>query len=308
MALSKRTPMRSWPSRAAALLLVASISWTVSQTADPLHGISREDLNLVGNVREVVVEDATIFSGSTESREGARFPVERIVFNEDGLVIEWIEFDRSGDAESTRRYTYSDDLLTLEEEYRGARWPHETIGYTHDETGGRTTAEVRAGGGTLRKTIVYERDGDGRLTAVTEYDASGAEITRVAYTYTADEKRADRYDPSGELTSWSIETFDTSGRLAEISAYTAGSEDSPFTVSYEYDDHGNVTLEETSGSLSIGFIVITTTPSETRTSYEYTYDEVGNWVKRVESAWISTGDEPHWQPTTATYRSFRYGE
>ena len=298
--------MAGWPTGAAALLLAASFSWTVSQTTDPLHGISREDLNLVGNVMEVIVEEAGILSGATESREGARFPVESITFNEAGVMTEWIEFERSGEPESTRLCTYSAGLLTLMEEYRGARWPHETIAYTHDETGRQTTAEVRAGGGALRKTVGYERDGDGSLTTVTEYDASGTETRRVPYTYTASEKRADRYDPDGELASWSIETFDTSGRPVKISAYTAGSEDSPFGVSYEYDSRGNVTLEETSGSLSIGFIVITTTPSETKTLYEFTYDDVGNWVKRVESVWISTGDEPHWQ--TATYRSFHYAE
>jgi hypothetical protein len=56
------------------------------------------------------------------------------------------------------------------------------------------------------------------------------------------------------------------------------------------------------------FVVITPAPSGTKTSYEYTYDEVGNWVKRVKSVWVSSGDDPHWQSTTATYRTFRYEE
>lgn len=306
MARSERTCTPSWSTRAAALLLFASISWSVNQTADPLHGISREDLNLVGSVREVLVEEATVFSSASESREGARSRVEFIAFSEDGLVTEWIEFDRSGDPESTRRYTYSGGLLTLEEEYRRFRWPTETITYTHDEAEGQTTAEVRSGNDALRKTIVYERGSNGKLTTVTEYDEEGAETTKVVYTYTAGGKRADRYDPDGELTSWSIETFDTGGRLVAISAYTAGSEDSPFTISYEYDSHDNVTLEETSGRPPLPFVVVTATPSETRTSYEYSYDENENWVKRVKSVWVPSDDDPHWQATTATTRSFRY--
>lgn len=154
--------MPRWPSRTAALLLVASISWTVNQTTDPWHGLSREDLHLTGNVREILVEEADIFSSASGSREGARSRVEWIEFDKDGRVTEWIEFDRSGDPESTRRYSYADGLLILEEEYRRTRWPHETIAYTHETDGGRTTAEVRAGDGTLRKTIVCERDEEGR--------------------------------------------------------------------------------------------------------------------------------------------------
>jgi len=306
MARSKRMPSR--PSRAAALLLFATISWSVNQATDPLHGITREDLNLTGNVREVVVEEARLLSSSSELREGARIPIERIVFDEDGRVSEWVEFDRSAEPDTIRRYTYSDGLLALEEEYRLARWPSETIAYTHDIAGGRTTAEVRAGGGTLRKTLVYERDGDGKLVAVTEYDPSGIEITKVAYSYSATGKRADRFDPEGELTSWSVETFDASGRLVEVSLHTAGSEDPPFTISYEYDSHGNVVLEETSGRLSIGFVIVSPTPSETKTAYEYTYDGDGNWVKRVTSVWVSDAEDPHWRATAATYRSFRYVE
>lgn len=306
MARSKRAPIPSWPTRVALLFMVAAVSWTATQTSDPLHGISREDLNLNGNMREVVVEEANIVASSSRSLEGRRFPVERISFGEDGLVSEWVEFDRSGDPESTRRYTYSDGLLTLEEEYRRTRWPYETISYTHGEGGGRTTAEVRSGGGTLRRTIVYERDGDGKLSAVTEYDESGAETTKVMYTYGTNEKRADRYDPAGALTSWSIETFDASGRSVKVSLHTVGSEDPPFTISYEYDGHGNVTLEEASGRPAMPFVIVTPTPSETKTSYEYSYDENGNWVKRVKSVWVSSDDDPHWQATTATTRSFRY--
>ncbi len=307
MARSKRTTVPRRPFRAAALLLAASVSWNVSQTADPLHGVSREDLDLKGAVRMVLVEEATIFSSSSGTHEGPRVPVERIVFDEDGLVTEWAKFGRSGAPASTRRYTYSDGRLTLEEEYLNMRRSPETIAYTHDEDGGRTTAEVRTGSGTLRQTIVYERDGEGKLTSVTEYDGAGAETTRVMYTYTADGKRADRYDPEGEITSWSIETFDTNGRLVEISLYTPSTEDAPFTISYEYDEHGNVTLEQTSGQFGIGLMVITTS-SETKASYEYTYDEVGNWVEQVKSVWVSSGDEPHWQTATATYRSFLYEE
>jgi len=306
MSRSERTTTPSWPSRTATLLFVVSICWTVNQTTDPWHGLSREDLHFVGNVREVLVEEADIFSSSSGSREGVRSRVEWIAFDEDGRVTERIEFDRSGDPESTRRYTYADGLLILEEEYRRTRWPHETVAYTHEEDGRRTAAQVRTGDGTLRKTIVYERDEEGRLVSVIECGPSGDEIARVTCTYGTDGKRADRYDPDGELASWSVETFDAGGRLVELSLYTSGSEDAPFTITYEYDSHGNVTLEETSGRPAMPFVITTSTSPETKTSYEYTVDDEGNWIKRVKSVWASSADVPYWRAATATYRSIRY--
>ena len=73
---------------AMAALLLASISWSVDRAGDPLHSISREDLNLAGNVREVLVEEAGVTTTrESELSEGSRHPAERIVFDADGLPI-----------------------------------------------------------------------------------------------------------------------------------------------------------------------------------------------------------------------------
>ncbi len=303
---SEGTPRLRWPMRATALLLLPWVVWTVQETVDPLHGPSREDLGLLGNVREVIVEEASVFESASELIEGRRVATERITFESDGLVSQWVEYDRSAEPRSTRQYSHVDGLLTLEEEYRSARRPFEVTSYQHDLAAGRTTAEVRTGGGTLRRTIVYEYVGEGRLEAITEYDPSGTETSQVLYTYTGTEERADRYDLDGEIASWSIKTSDASGRLAEVALFTSGSEDTPHTISYEYDSHGSVVVEQSSGPVTIGFIVITSTPSEKKSSYEYTYDDVGNWTKRVTSVWMSNDDNPQWQATTVTYRSLLY--
>ena len=228
----KTAPRLRWPTRAAAFFLLPWVVWTVQETVDPLHGPSREDLGLLGNVREVIVEEASVFESASELIEGRRVTTERIAFGNDGLVSQWIEYDRSGEPRTTRQYSHLDGLLSLEEVYRSTRNPFEVTSYQHALATGQTTAEVRTGGGTLRRTIVYEYDGDGRLTTVTECDSSGAETSRVLYTYTATEERADRYNPDGDIASWSIKTFDTSGRLAELSLFTSGSEDTPHTISY----------------------------------------------------------------------------
>jgi hypothetical protein len=76
----------------------------------------------------------------------------------------------------------------------------------------------------------------------------------------------------------------------------------------EYDARGNVTLEETSGQLTLGFIVLTLPTSATKISYEYTYDSTGNWEKRVKSTWVPDKDSPHWQATSVRYQTIRYYE
>jgi hypothetical protein len=293
---------------AAAIFLLSWGVWTTNELSDPVHGISRDALHLVGNVGIVVVQEATMFQSSSDPVEGARFPVESMTFGEDGLLRQWVQYAGPQGPAVAHEYTYADGVLVQEDVYGAPEKMVEQTVYTHEEGGRRTTAEVRSGGKVLRKTVIYERDADGKLVTVTEYTATGALISKVAYTYSPKEERADRTDAEGKLLSWSIKTYNAAGQSAAVSLYSQGAEDSPFTTTYEYDARGNVTLEETSGQLTLGFIVLTLPTSATKISYEYTYDSTGNWEKRVKSAWVPDKDNPHWQATSVRYRTIRYYE
>jgi len=293
-------------SSVAAVLLLSWGAWMTDEVSDPLHGISRADLDLVGNVAIVMVEKANMLQGSSGPVEGSRFPVETMTFGKDGLLQEWAQYKAPRGLASTRSYTYADGLLVQEEAYTASGALSERIEYTHEEGGKRTTATVRSGTKALRKTVVYERDADGKLQAVSEFDAAGGLASKIVYTYPPKEERADRYDAEGKLLSWSVKAYDAKGQLSKVSLYSQGAESSPFLIAYEYDGRGNVTLEETSGQLSLGFFVITPPPTARKTSYEYTYDETGNWVKRVESTWVPREKDPYWQSTAVTYRTFVY--
>jgi hypothetical protein len=292
---------------AAAMVLLPWVGWTTRETADPLHGISRQDLGFVGKVAMVVVETAQLFESASEPVEGPRVVVETMGFGEDGLLRQWIQYGAPGGLGVEHAYTYEGGLLMKEEVGNGfgGRVIEETT-YVHEAGGARTTAEVRSGRKQLQKTVVYERDGAGKLQSVIESNAEGTLTSKLVYSYTAGEERADRYDPGGELVSWSIKKLDGKGRPVEVSLYSQGAEDSPYTTTYEYDARGSVTLEETSGRLTLGFIVFTSPPAPTKTSYEYTVDDAGNWTKRVTSIWVSGGKDPHWQETQATYRRIGY--
>ena len=212
----------------------------------------------------------------------------------------------AGGLGAVHTYTYEGGFLVNEEiANQGGRVVEQTT-YVHEDGGKRTTAEIRSGRKQLEKTLVYERDGAEKLLAVSESNAAGTLTSKLVYTYGAGEERADRYDAAGELVSWSIKKLDGKGRPVEVALYSQGAEDSPYTTTYEYDARGNVTLEETSGQLTLGFIVFTSPAGPTKTSYEYTYDDTGNWTKRVKSIWVSGGKDPHWQEAEATYRRIGY--
>ncbi|MCX6093605.1 MAG: hypothetical protein NTY63_02115 [Candidatus Bipolaricaulota bacterium] len=291
---------------AAAMILLPSISWTTHETADLLHGISSQDLGLVGKVAMVIVETAQLFESTSGPVEGPRRAVETMGFGEDGLLRQWVQYGVPGGLGAVHTYTYEDGFLVEEEIASEAGRVAEETTYVHEDGGKRTTAEVRSGRKQLQKTIVYERDAAGKLLTVSESNAAGTPTSKLVYTYKVGEERADRYDAGGELVSWSIKKLDAKGRPVEVSLYSQGAEDSPFTTTYEYDARGNVTLEETSGQLTLGFVVFTSPPAPTKTSYEYTVDDVGNWTKRVKSIWVSGGKDPHWQETEATYRRIGY--
>lgn len=291
---------------AAAMVLLPWIGWTTRETADPLHGISRQDLGLVGKVAMVVVETAQLLESTSGPVEGPRIAVETMGFGEDGLLRQWTQYGGVGGPGLVHEYTYENGFLMKEEISTEAGRAVEQTAYVHEDGGARTTVEVRSGRKQLQETVVYERDGAGQLQSVIEYNAQGAVTSRLVYTYSAGVERADRYDAGGKLVSWSIKKLDGKERPVELSLYSQGAEGSPYTTTYEYDARGNVTLEETSGQLTLGFVVFTSPPAPMKASYGYAVDDVGNWTKRVKSIWISGGKDPHWQETQTTYRRIGY--
>ena len=299
-----------WPRRIGGFAAAALMAWgwTTNEVHDPLGQVSREDFNLQGDVAIVVVKQSGVVLTLTGPVEGRAVVTETMSFGEDGLLREWVQHAPTDGLALAHRYTYKDRILFEVASYHPGGGVYEIVSYSRSDDGRTTTAKIVAGPRNVRKRIVYERDVDESLLSVVETNAAGVGVSEVRYTRTGNEERADRYDGEGELLSWSIKRFDANGRVMESSLHTVGGDDEPYTISYEYDDRGNLALEETSGELSLGFIVFTLTPSETKTSYEYTYDEHGNWIERVTSVWATDGEEGEWRETAKTLREITYYE
>ncbi len=288
----------------AALAVLLTGTATRAQT-DPLSEITREKQHLVGAVAVVLVEEAALFQGAQGPVEGSRIRRESLTFGPDGLLQGWVRYDPLGRPESTIAHTYENGILIRKETYGPTGSLIERILYATDPATGRTTGTVESRTGTLKKTIVYERDAAGRLLTVTEFDAAGALSSKLVYTVAPGEERVDTVDKDGKLTSWSIEKLDAGGRTVEATMYSQGSEQPFFTMTFAYDERGNVTLAETTGQGLFGFF-FAPSGGTGKTSYEYTLDATGNWVKKVESTWVPKADNPYWQPRLATYRTFIY--
>jgi hypothetical protein len=292
--------------RLAVCLLLPWISWSTSERVDPLSEIKLQNYNLIGRVAVVVVQNAAIVQTPSGPMETAATPTDTFAFDGEGLLLQWSKHGSRSVPRQTILYTYSDGRLVRKEASEPSGRVIETTTYSTSEDGLQVTAAVARGRNAPYQTVVYQYGPDGTLVSVAELDADGVVSAETKYTYKSNENRADRYDAQGELVSWSIEELDGDGRVAEISLHSAESEEEPYTISYEYDDHGNVTLERTSGKVALGPILFTPGPPQTTSSYEYTYDEHDNWVKRVRSVPIPDSDPQAWRRIEVTHRAILY--
>ncbi len=287
-----------------ALFTLSSLAVKASETPLPLHGMTREDFALAGNVWTVETEEAILGTSPTGPAEGPRTLVESLLFDKQGVLRERVEYGILRQPERTRRYSYSGGRLILQEEYRETDPPYLRTEYTHDPSGTHTAVEWREEDGALLERAVYERDEEGRLASVEAYDAQDELLYTMTYTYTEDEERADRYDPEGELLSWSIKTYDEDGQLIMVRLYGPSTKSSPYTMTYTYDEQGSVTLETRSGQIALGPLVVT--PGEVKNAYAYVYDDHGNWIERVQSVWMPTNGTPQWREAAISYRTITY--
>lgn len=293
-----------WLPQATAIFFLSWNGWTLVQAPDPLHGISRQDLNISGTVRSIISEEARTVLSPFGLVEGSRRLAERMTFDTAGRLQDRVEFDARERADLIQHYVYSGARLVLFEEYKGLDAVYQRTEYTHDASGRKTVASVLNADLELQERLIYHRDEEGRVVEVEEYDGAGTLLYTLIPTVTENETRVDRFDAEGELHSWSIRLTDEEGRLVSMTLHSAGFTGTPFTTTYEMDDRGNVTRIQTSGSFSFGFLTVT--PGETLRSYAYTYDRHGNWVERVALVWVTRTAPAGWQTESVTYRNITY--
>jgi antitoxin component YwqK of YwqJK toxin-antitoxin module len=186
-------------------------------------------------------------------------------FNEKGNVTKYkdtnVYYDATGEkltAISTRKFDYTVDengRITEKNSKPNTANPTKTL-YTYDEKGRMTSEKTSNKGVTVSsKTYTWNSDGtydvairnNGVLDQITKFNASGLPT------------RADNYQ-SGKVIYYTESKYDASDRLVKAEYYLNGNLKG--SLSYEYNVHGDVTVEKKSGSYGFAH-------------NEYEYDETG---------------------------------
>jgi len=168
------------------------------------------------------------------------------------------------------------------------------------------------GNETRRQTYDYNGDGhvvrdetyrDGDLAFVSElsYDAQGHRVARQRFdgegTLLTDRSYSDegrsyeqvRYDDEGNVRDRSRARMDDDGHFTELIGFEADGSEKNHTT-YRYQDGLLVERDYKTGT------------TDTVTRFEYTFDDVGNWVKRTQVETIDGTPADTWTET----RSFEY--
>ncbi len=209
----------------------------LSESRDPLGNITEFGYDQENRLSSVTLPDSennvTTFSYSESSNNSGDYT--SAVTMTDALGARSVEVsDASGNTVSISDNGKQSENITAiasQFEYDGA---------------GRVTKETKTSG----EYITYSYDSSGRLTERSEFTNSGTELTRTVYTYSGTteniQSMSDYRIEKGSPVLYHYEEYgyDDLGRMtskAEINGDTVPSDLSPYTVSYSYDIHDNIT-------------------------------------------------------------------
>ncbi len=192
-----------------------------------------------------------------------------IEFNNFKQLISISAFDKRGDLEGKRIYTYKDDNLYCIDSYdENGELKNKTI-YTYEKE-------------FVSSIIMYDNDGDKIQTNT--YENNGSRLTKLSF-----------FDKEGELISSTIFQGDNNRISKQISTDKSGNETiiiNEFVGDFiskiihpEYTievirNKNNDVIEAINAEISPNQNIIFSEGSNI--IYEYEYDEKGNWIKRFE--------------------------
>jgi hypothetical protein len=173
--------------------------------------------------------------------------------------------------------------------------------YLYDETDVRTRQIVEwySGDGALEFTWIHIYDDRGNVIEQV-YRHHGKDFrTRWSYTYAGEDERASEtfYNSLGAVFSGTrtVKEYDSQGRLIETIRYDCRDRQQS-RAKYRYNERGDLTE-------SISF-----NPDDSlysKTTYEYEYDERGNWIEK--RTYITNNlEEEYRTPSLFQYRTITY--
>jgi TonB family protein len=275
---------------------------------------------LIGPVRTIRTQSASLSVESGKVKEGKRVTVSLQSFDPSGNLRESINYERNGAIVGKRVLSYNAQGAKTEEEsfnskgaltsktvyilgdagqviqsdeYKDKELVAKTL-YIYDEAK-RLAEKRREQKGSLESITGYKYDTAGRLIETTSSNSSGEPTDRTVYTVTPEMIRVEKTNyKSKDSGQKAVRVYDAQKRATDIIFYG-----SKGTVSWEwrftYDARGNVTGEEFGNEFSFS-----------KWDYAYEYDPSGNWVKRTTSRWYLISGKETPVPTEVQYRTIDY--
>lgn len=247
-------------------LILVIPAYAQSQKSD------REDEGLRGRVKSIVKEDAKMSNESGKWDEAKRSPSSTVSFDEKGNFTQQVFYRSNGHVHFTIKYSFIDGDKTS------------IIKYEEDPSSPPPPPAPAPASSSSQATT---RPSDPRFDYKYKYkyDSQGNRVEEA------------RYSSTGALSITDVSKFDPKGNRIEWSRYTSRGELN-FRKTISYNDRGQeteLTYFRDDGSIS-----------EKYSYTDYVMDSQGNWIKRVESKWITKNGKSYFEPYQVTYRKITY--
>ena len=251
--------------------------------------ITREKRKLLGSVRSVEAEFAVFEITDGNAKEIRHQPAGYELYDLEGKLIEEISPYR----------------LMMEDSYKDI--------YFYDEHGKLYQREEYDENEILNGKTIFEQYNDGnRIEKNYYFDNQGNLIIGSHSIYDSEDKHIEtsHYDANGNIDP--IHIYEASSKpVRKVEENTISNDDEYITESFHYDEEGKlhhrtVTSYDPNGNKKefSGYELDGTLYQKTK--YDYEFDLVGNWTKRLQYWWVSGWGKFRLIPWTVTRRKIDY--
>lgn len=256
--------------------------------------------NLLGRVKTVHVEVATLSYKLEQWLEGSRVPIRTTTFNERGFITKELIYSADGNISQIGSTEYDLEGNKIEVIFRNRNGGLVSLLRCENDQSGRRI------GSTLTSTpgLIIKQN------CVPVYDHNGMKVEET-WCYedgTCGRKYTYRYDPGGQLQEEVLHKFaddgsleekqssiyDEKGRIIETSCVDALGQPLGGRFRYKYDERGNESEVVSYNIDGSPYSVVT---------YSYNLDLSGNWVSKKE---LHKTTASGFETQTVTYRILEY--
>jgi hypothetical protein len=286
--------------------------------------IKSSDYNLIGAVKSVSIEQASVNVTNDKKLEGRKRLIELSNYDPEGKLTrketyppqprltseEVFTYDNKGkliqaekiyprnDA-SNRKVTYNHDadgILIEAIEYGSDRAVLEKMNYKYAADSNQAEEVYHLGNDRLRLRRLYLFDHKRRTLQESHFGSDNKLQLKKVYSYGDAEKpvRIDEYDLDGFRGYSTVKYDDRGNRLQHISYAPSGTLE--LKVTYSYDEKANLKEE----------VHYERSDFRHRFVYEYEYDAIGNWVRKFSYKCSQPEGTPSCVPFEITYRTISY--